>query len=405
VLLIRIVRMSVKSLWDYRRRTFLSLLGILISSLMIVFLLSVLYNFKNSLLGQIQGIGANQIIAVPGRLPNHKAIDAGLGDMLSFATFASTLTYADALDVQKKVAGVSAVAPQAETVATLRSGSQHTEAILTGTTPGFAAIFSPEMEAGRWFSEQETEEKARVVVLGHLVKESLFGEEDAVGRSVSIQGKMYTVIGVLATKEMIGFHFDDRAYSGYPLVSDTFHLQNASMISFQAASREQLPDVEKQIDRVITHNHGTKDFGLLKADKELHLIDVILSLVTAITLGITGVSFLVGGDGDHECHATLGEGTNEGDRPAQSDRRKTLPDSGAVFAGGALHQPVGQWVRLYCRVRAFASAYHIFSRHECADSVAYAGDRRDLFGADRTLFRNPAGDPCPAHPADGCLAI
>ncbi len=287
-----------RGLWSYPVRTLLAVLGIAISSLLIIFLLSVLHNFKNSLVGQIQGVGVQQIVAVPGKLLNNQAMEADLSSFLSFTSVSSTLTYEDAKKVKEKVKGVDAVAPQIETVTTMSlPDKQHAEIIYTGTTAELPAIFTLEMAEGTFFTAKDEQEEAQVVVLGQAAKQILFGDQPAVGKKVQIKGLEFMVIGVLQKKQLIGFNFDERVYAPYMVVSHTANLQSASMIFFKSALTEQIDQVEKQINSVIVKNHGTKDFNLLKPDEALHLIDTIMTLVTAITIGMTGVSFLVGGIG------------------------------------------------------------------------------------------------------------
>lgn len=286
-----------RGLWSYPVRTLLAVLGIAISSLLIIFLLSVLHNFKNSLVGQIQGVGIQQIVVVPGQLLNNRAMDADLSSFLSFTSVSSTLTYQDAEDVKIQVQGVAAAAPQIETVTHMTSDSKHTQVIYTGTTWDYPGIFTLEFEEGSFYTSQHEQEEAQVIVLGQTVKQNLFGEQKALGQKVTIKGLEFTVIGVLKEKQLIGFNFNERVYAPYMVVSHTANLQNASMIFFKSASTEQINEVEKQIARIIGHNHGKTDFNLLKPDEALHLVNTIMTLVTAITIGITGVSFLVGGIG------------------------------------------------------------------------------------------------------------
>lgn len=289
--------MAWSGLWNYRARTFLAMLGIAISSLLVIFLVTLLYNFKASLVGQIQGVGVQQIVAVPGKLLNNRAMEADLSSFLSFTSISSTLTFQDAQDVKEQVPDVEAVAPQIETFTSMKLPNAQTEVIYTGTTADYAEIFTLELEEGRFLSSQDEEEEALVVVLGQEVKRALFGEQSAVGQTVNMKGLDFTVIGVLKEKQLIGFNFNERAYAPYKVVSDTANLQHASMLFFKSSTTENIEEVEKQIDRVIVKNHGTKDFNLLKPDEALHLIDTIMKLVTAITIGITGISFLVGGIG------------------------------------------------------------------------------------------------------------
>lgn len=288
---------SWKSLWNYKLRTFLAVLGIAISSLLVVFLLAVLHNFKISLIGQIQGAGVNQIVAVPGKLLNSSVMETDLSGMLSFTAVTSTLTYRDALDVKEQIPEVDAVAPQVEAIMSASASDTTIDVLYTGTTPGFRDIFDLELDEGRFFNEEEVKQEERVVVLGQSAKKALFGGESALGQTVKVKGLGFTVVGVIKEKKMFGFNFDERVFASYQVVSDATNLTHASMIFFNVHNEEQIEEAERKISNVIQKNHGSKDFNLLKPDEALHLIDTMMTLVTAITLGITGISFLVGGIG------------------------------------------------------------------------------------------------------------
>jgi len=208
------------------------------------------------------------------------------------------LTDKDAHDVRAQVPGIKAASAQIETITSAQVPKAKPMSILfTGINPGYSDIFTLELEEGRFLSPEDDKREETVVVLGQTAKQNLFGQEPAVGKKVTIKGLEFTVIGVLKEKKLIGFNFDERAYSPYKVVSDTANLQYASMLFFKAKAEEDISAVEKQVARVISKNHKTTDFNLLKPDEALHIVDTIMTLVTAITIGITGVSFLVGGIG------------------------------------------------------------------------------------------------------------
>ncbi|MGQ5394863.1 ABC transporter permease [Paenibacillus sp. M.A.Huq-84] len=290
----------MRGLWSYPTRTWLAVLGIMISTLLIVFLLSVLYNFKSSLVGQVESVGVQQIIAAPGKLLNSgKTISqANLSSLLSFASVTSTLTYKDAIDVKEKLPEVVGAAPQIETVTHMTWASKSVETMYTGTTPDYLGMFSLQLEEGRFFTEEENKDEVPVIVLGQTVKQLLFENKSALDQKVKIKGIDFTVIGVLRGKQLIGFNFDERAYTGYPMVSNSANLKNASMIFFAFQSTGPLDTLRDKIANVMIPNHGgIQDFGLLAADGAINIINTIADLVTAIAVGITGVSFLVGGIG------------------------------------------------------------------------------------------------------------
>ena len=56
---------------------------------------------------------------------------------------------------------------------------------------------------GRYFTPQEAQRGANVVVLGSDTAEELFGNDPAVGKEVQIDGDVFTVVGVFAPQKQV----------------------------------------------------------------------------------------------------------------------------------------------------------------------------------------------------------
>ena len=142
-------------LWGYKVRTLLAVLGIAISSLLVIFLVAVLYNFKASLVGQIKDVGLQQIVVVPRQMLNTRAMDVDISSMLSFTSVSSTLTDKDARDVREKVPGIVAAAPQIETITRVSipeaPDAEPIDSLFTGTYPEYTDIFTLELEEGEFY--------------------------------------------------------------------------------------------------------------------------------------------------------------------------------------------------------------------------------------------------------------
>jgi len=71
-------------------------------------------------------------------------------------------------------------------------------------------VYNLELTSGSFFSAEEYERGAKVAVLGSNVKETLFGDTDAVGQRMRMGSIIVTVIGVLESKGA-GFNSPDDA--------------------------------------------------------------------------------------------------------------------------------------------------------------------------------------------------
>ena len=54
------------------------------------------------------------------------------------------------------------------------------------------------MDFGRYINERDIKEKAKVLVIGRLVKKDIFGEKPALGKRVNVNGISYKIIGVFS---------------------------------------------------------------------------------------------------------------------------------------------------------------------------------------------------------------
>ncbi|WP_299157565.1 ABC transporter permease [uncultured Tenacibaculum sp.] len=54
------------------------------------------------------------------------------------------------------------------------------------------------MDEGRYINERDIKEKAKVIVIGRLVKQDLFGEKPALGKRVNVSGISYKIIGIFS---------------------------------------------------------------------------------------------------------------------------------------------------------------------------------------------------------------
>ena len=54
------------------------------------------------------------------------------------------------------------------------------------------------IDEGRYFNKRDLDEKAKVLVIGRLIKEDLFGQKPALGKRVNVNGISYKIIGIFS---------------------------------------------------------------------------------------------------------------------------------------------------------------------------------------------------------------
>lgn len=80
----------------------------------------------------------------------------------------------------------------------VRYRDKHSAFDILGAHPEHRYIEKTEMLEGRFLNERDLAERRKVAVIGELVKQTLFGDEAAIGKYVEIRGLAYRVVGVFA---------------------------------------------------------------------------------------------------------------------------------------------------------------------------------------------------------------
>lgn len=75
---------------------------------------------------------------------------------------------------------------------------EHNNYTVRGVYPDYQPLESAEIKDGRFLSYLDLKSKAKVVAIGRLVEKDLFGNKNALGKNISLDGISYKVIGVFS---------------------------------------------------------------------------------------------------------------------------------------------------------------------------------------------------------------
>jgi len=73
---------------------------------------------------------------------------------------------------------------------------EHNNYTVRGVYPDYQPLESAEIKDGRFLSYLDLKSKAKVVAIGRLVEKDLFGNKNALGKNISLDGISYKVVGV-----------------------------------------------------------------------------------------------------------------------------------------------------------------------------------------------------------------
>jgi len=296
--LFMILRVALKALNRNKMRTTLTMLGMIIGVAAVIAMVALGKGAQSSIEAQIKSAGTNIINVMSG---NFMSMGVRQGSGAS-----NTLTVEDAVAIRQQVPGAQYVAPSVSTRNQIIAGNQNWQTRIQGTDVEFPMIRSWPMKYGSFFSSQDVTSASKVVVLGSVVANNLFGEDvDPTGQIVRIKNQPFKVIGVVASKGSgTGFEDqDDTAMVPYTTAQKKLMgIQHIQGITVSAVSANEVAATAEAITEVLRTRHkimpgDTDDFMVRTLEEMAAMRTETTRTMTALLAGIAGVSLLVGGIG------------------------------------------------------------------------------------------------------------
>jgi len=293
------LKMSYSGLTMHMSRSVLTILGIVIGITAIIIVMALGQSAQNLIVGQVQGLGPNNVFIIPGRQPTGPTSVGG-------TLLNDSIKNKDIEDLKKKsnVPDATIVAPFVFTQAPVSYGSEVYNATILGGTEDLMKIYNLEIAEGNMITNEDINEKASVAVLGQKIVDKLFGSSQAIGQNVKIKDRNYRVIGVLAKKGQSPFvNFDESVLMPYTTVQQyIMGIKYIQRVVIQAKSVDLIPGVIKDVTTLLRNNHKINDpknddfFVETQADL-LKTISTITDVLTIFLGSVAAISLIVGGIG------------------------------------------------------------------------------------------------------------
>jgi len=290
--IIRYLGVAIDSVLANKLRASLTMLGIIIGVTAVLTTMGIGSGAAASITSDIESQGTNLLsVSAEGDASNLTMADA--------ESLADTDYYSD----------IGGVAPEFTGNTTLTNGENESSSQVTGTTPQYATVRNLKVEFGRFLSDADVEDNARVVILGYSLAQDLF-DGDPLGQSVRIDDEIFQVIGVLEESGGQGFGSnDERAF--VPITVAQSRLFDASRyrgtytvtgISIHVKDSNRLDAAEQQVEQALRMRHrlGKDDDNDFRIMNQASLLETIGSITATLTIflgSIGAISLLVGGIG------------------------------------------------------------------------------------------------------------
>lgn len=277
------------------------MLGIIIGVGAVIIIMAVGAGAQSLILAQVKSLGTNLIGVMPGKSEEGPPT-AAMGIVIT------TLVYDDVLALRKSsnVPNIVEVVGFTKETGTVSWGANSYDTNLSGTTIGYLEVEGGEVGRGRFFSEDEERNMAKVAVLGSTVKDELFGDSEAVGQRVKIKKHYFEVIGVMKERGTVAFQdYDDQILlplkTMQKLIAGVNHL---GLIRAKVDHEDNMEQAMADIQMTLRDQHDITDqsgegddFTVRSAAEALNMITTITNALRYFLAAMAALSLLVGGIG------------------------------------------------------------------------------------------------------------
>ena len=290
-----ILLLALRSIARHKLRSFLTILGIIIGVGAVVTMVTLGKATTAAVQSQISALGTNILQIRPGQ-----GFGRGGGGPRP-----PDFKPADVTAIANQVAGVTAVAPQAQATATAIYEGANWSTTVNGTTDASFTVQPWPLVAGRRWTPAEEQAGKAVCIIGNTVRQNLFRGGQAVGQRFRIGPISCDIIGVLSTRGQAGFGGDQDDVVAMPIkaVQRRFTgnrdvrlmLVGVDQAYSTAAVQASIQDLLRE-RRNITPGKDD-DFFIFDTKQISDTLTGTTTLLTRIVAAVAAISLVVGGIG------------------------------------------------------------------------------------------------------------
>ena len=291
------LKQGMQSILSNKIRAFLSMLGILIGVGAVVAMLALGNGAKIALKEQIESMGANLLMVMPGAFR--------MGGVTMEEGSVTRLNVSDVEALKKSITEVNNASP------TIRGSSQvvylnkNKRTNITGTSIAYEQIRASSPTMGRFFTLEEQDRRASVALLGTTVIRELFGTKNPIGQSIKIDKINFKVIGVLPKKGVAGPRDqDDIVIIPYTTAMKKMYGKTyIDAIDVELSKNADTKAAEESIKEFLFSRHNVAlsqredAFRVMNMAEMQKMMSQMSNVMSMLLASIAGISLLVGGIG------------------------------------------------------------------------------------------------------------
>lgn len=299
---VNIIKLSLQSLKTHKLRSVLTVLGIVIGITAVILVFTAGEGLKGILSAQIEQWGSD-FVEVEVKVPSVSKTSSENATSMTMGVNITTLKEADAEAIKKHPNIQNAYSAIIGQAMVTRGETSKTKQIW-GVSASYIDIDTSKVTTGRFYTDAEDKNLAKVVVIGQKIQEDYFGETDPIGQYLKIGHNNYKIIGVMAERGAIMYmNMDDFIYMPVKTLQKlvmgvdhvVFIIADLKDQNLAQVTADDLTLLMRDRHNIADPNKD--DFAVTTREEMLEMFNSIFAGVTLLLMAIVAISLIVGGVG------------------------------------------------------------------------------------------------------------
>jgi putative ABC transport system permease protein len=219
----------------------------------------------------------------------------------------ATLTPEDATAIRREVSLITSVSENVDGTVQVIAGNRNWSTHYRGVSPEYLSIKRWSMSSGDFFTHDDVNQMASVLVLGETVRRQLFGAADPVGSVLRVNNMAFRVIGVFAPKGQSGSGQDQDDTVIMPWTTAQTKIRGRGYtwlddILCSAASMEAVNPAIDGVTALLRQRHrisspADDDFNIRRPDEVIKASIEASWTLELLLVALASISLLIGGIG------------------------------------------------------------------------------------------------------------
>src|SRR5689334_14532649 len=293
--------LAVQTIRSHKMRAFLTVLGVIIGTGTIIGVAAILTGFDSNMTAMLRSFGPNSIIVF--KFP----VGFRVGNLSPEERTRKQLTYENAVHLRERCTACENVSamlfPNNGPITAHHKGNDVYGVDLFGVEEGYGRNQGQvDIHLGRFFTDEESNHRMPVAVIGADVEKGLFANIDPIGKTITVDGHEFAVIGTMLKPAASFFgDTDNRVLLPYGMMQKMFPnaRENAIVVTAVNGKLPQAVDEVRtvlRIDRRVPYNKPD-NFALSTADQMVSDFRQITAMTFLVMAVLSSIGLLVGGIG------------------------------------------------------------------------------------------------------------